>query len=116
MGMYIFSRSQNSAQYSHFRIYELLAVVIIAIAVAIRVILVTLGWPLLDSDEGTFGLMAMHIAYRHEHPIFFYGQGYMGSFEAYCAAVLFHLFGASLITLRLGLVIIFALFLVSIYL
>src|SRR5438093_3610314 len=89
---------------------------LIIFATVLRIILISQGWPETNSDEGTMGLMALHIAYREEHPIFFYGQGYMGSFEAYFAAVLFHLFGASLFTLRLGLVIIFAFFLVSIYL
>jgi hypothetical protein len=102
----------------HFKIgiHEICAFCLIIFAIVLRIILISQGWPETNSDEGTMGLMAIHIAYRHEHPIFFYGQGYMGSFEAYCAAVLFHLFGASLFTLRLGLVIIFALFLVSIYL
>ena len=40
----------------------------------------------------------------------------MGPFEAYLAAVFFHLFGPSLFVLRLSLLLIFALFLVSIYL
>ena len=102
----------------HFKIgiHEICAFCLIIFATVLRIILISQGWPETNSDEGTMGLMALHIAYREEHPIFFYGQGYMGSFEAYFAAVLFHLFGASLFTLRLGLVIIFALFLVSIYL
>ncbi len=107
-----------SMRLKHFKIgiHEICAFCLIIFATVLRIILISQGWPETNSDEGTMGLMALHIAYRHEHPIFFYGQGYMGSFEAYCAAVLFHLFGASLITLRLALVIIFALFLASIYL
>ncbi len=107
-----------SMRLKHFKIgiYEICAFCLIIFATVLRIILISQGWPETNSDEGTMGLMALHIAYREEHPIFFYGQGYMGSFEAYFAAVLFHLFGASLFTLRLGLVIIFALFLVSIYL
>src|SRR2546421_1331108 len=107
-----------SMRLKHFKIgiHEICAFCLIIFATVLRIILISQGWPETNSDEGTMGLMALHIAYRHEHPIFFYGQGYMGSFEAYCAAVLFQLFGASLFTLRLGLVIIFALFLVSIYL
>lgn len=34
------------------------------------------------------GIMARHIAYHGEHPIYFYGQHYMGALEAYFAAVL----------------------------
>src|SRR5436305_2286457 len=40
----------------------------------------------------------------------------MGPFESYLAAVIFHLFGPSLFVLRLGLILVFTLFLVSIYL
>lgn len=106
-----------SMRLKHFKIgiHELYAFCLITFATVLRIILISQGWPETDSDEGTMGLMALHIVYRKEHPIFFYGQGYMGSFEAYFGAVLFHLFGPSLFSLRLGLVIIFALFLLSIY-
>ena len=84
--------------------------------VAIRLILLAQGWPYTNIDEGTIGEMAMNIAYRGNHPVFFYGQGYMGALQAYLGAALFHLFGVSLFTLRLGLVFLFLLFLVSMYL
>src|SRR5437762_14208322 len=107
-----------SMRLKHFKIgiHEICAFCLIIFATVLRIVLISQGWPETNSDEGTMGLMALHIAYREEHPIFFYGQGYMGSFEAYFAAVLFHLFGPSLFVLRLGLIIIIALFLVSIYL
>lgn len=89
---------------------------IILLAIVLRVLLISQGWPLLDSDEGTMGLMAMHIAYRGEHPFFFYGQAYMGATEAYLAAALFPLFGVSSFTLRLGLLLIFTIFLIAMYL
>src|SRR5436305_557203 len=82
--------------------YTIAAAVIIVIAAALRVTLVALGWPPLDSDEATMGLMGMHIAFHGEWPIFFYGQGYMGAFEAYLAAIMFRLFGVSTFTLLLG--------------
>lgn len=85
-------------------------------ASTVRIVLIGLGWPITNSDEATMGLMAMHIAFRGEHPVFFYGQSYMGSLEAYPAAVLFRLFGPSSFTLRLGLVLLFALFLLILYL
>lgn len=96
--------------------HGLCAFFIILFSIVLRIILIAQGWPDTNSDEGTLGLMAFHIAYRGEFPIFFYGQGYMGSFEAYLAAILFHFFGPSLFVLRLGLIIIIAFFLVSIYL
>ncbi len=102
----------------HLKIYQhgICAFFIILTAIILRIILIGQGWPPTNSDEGTLGLMALHIAYRSEYPIFFYGQGYMGPFEAYLAAILFHILGPSLFVLRLGLILIFCLFLVSIYL
>lgn len=97
-------------------IYGLSAFVIFACAILLRIVLISLNYPVLNSDEGTIGIMARHIAYRGEWPIFFYGQNYMGGLEAYIGAVLFRLFGASLFSLRLGLVLMFGLFLISTYL
>ncbi len=62
------------------------------------------------------GIMALHIAYHGEHPIYFYGQNYMGALEAYLAAASFRLFGVSLLTLRLGVILLTSLFLASMYL
>ncbi len=96
--------------------YGLTAVGIIAVGVFIRVLLLSQGWPHTTMDEGTLGEMAMNIAYHGEHPLFFYGQNYMGSLQAYLAAGVFHIFGASLFSLRIGLVFLFVLFLISMYL
>lgn len=96
--------------------YALCALALIAGAVLLRVVLVGQGWPVSDSDEGTMGLMALHIAERGERPVFFYGQSYMGALEAYLGALLFHLFGVSVFALRLGPIALFALFLGSTYL
>lgn len=95
--------------------YEILALAFIILAIAIRLLLIANSWPETNSEEGTFGLEAMHIAYHGEFPIFMYGQNYMGVLEAYLGAILFHLFGVSLFTLRLGMVIFFALFLLGMY-
>lgn len=96
-------------------IYDICAFFLIVFAVALRLILIGQGWPNTNSDEGTIGLMALHIAYRGEHPIFFYGQGYMGPLEAYFPALLFPLFGATLFTVRLSAVLILGLFFISMY-
>src|SRR5579884_345041 len=96
--------------------YGIMAIVLIALAISVRILLAALGWPRTNSDEGTMGLMALHIAYRGEHPIFYYGQNYMGALEAYLGAALFRIFGVSVFTLRLGLIFLFALFLLSTYL
>ncbi len=92
------------------------ACIIIVVATLLRIVLIAQGWPHSNADEDTMGIMGMHIAYNGEHPIFFYGQQYMGSLEAYVAAAFFRLFGASVFTLRLGPVLMFALFLATMYL
>src|ERR1700730_6025442 len=93
--------SWNKKYLKHLSIgsYEIAALVIIALAVLLRIFLIVKGWPATDSDEGTMGLEAMHIAFRGEHPVFLYGQNYMGTIEAYLGALLFRLFGASLFSL-----------------
>ena len=96
--------------------YELAALVIVVLAVAARFAIGALGWPQDDSDEGTMGLMALHILTRGAHPIFFYGQHYMGALEAYLGAAAFHFFGASVLALRLGPLLLFSIFLASTYL
>ena len=88
---------------------------VLASAAASRVILISLGWPTTNSDEATMGLMARHIAYLGEHPIFMYGQNYMGSLESHIGAALFLLLGPSLSTLRFGLVLLDILFFFVLY-
>lgn len=84
-------------------------------AFGLRALLAWAHWPLLNSDEGTMGIMAIHIQHG-ERPIFFYGQHYMGTLEAYIAALLFQFLGISVFTLRLGLLLLFVLFLICMYL
>lgn len=103
-------------KYLKIGVYEVWAFAIIAFATALRILLARLGWPITNSDEGTMGIAALHIAYHGEHPYMFYGQDYMGTLEAYIGAVLFHLFGPSLFALRLSVILPIALFLVSMYL
>src|SRR6266849_1814471 len=110
--------SASSQKRKYLRLSPAVLGVIIAIALAtgIRVAVISLGWQTTNSDEDTMGLMALHIAYHGELPVFFYGQNYMGALEAYIGALLFHLLGPSLFSLRLGLVFLFDLFLLVMYL
>ncbi len=103
-------------KYFKLSIYELAALCIITGSVIIRLILISQNWPWTDSDEGTFGIMALHIAYHGAHPIFVYGQFYMGTLQAYLGAAMFHLFGPSLLSLRLGVLLLFVFFLSGLYL
>ncbi|MBU4275329.1 MAG: discoidin domain-containing protein [Proteobacteria bacterium] len=57
-----------------------------------------------DYDEAVTGLMALEIL-QGKHQLLFWGQPYMGTLEAYLAALLFKLFGPSTLMLRLSLLI-----------
>lgn len=109
------TRSHSSIQYRKISIHGLIASGIILAAILLRLVLAGLGWPMTNSDEGIWGIMALHIAYQGAHPIFYYGQNYMGSWEAILGAISFHLFGPSLFTLRLVTISTFAIFLLSTY-
>lgn len=61
------------------------------------------------------GILARHVAFNGEWPIFFYGLPYLGPLEGYIAAPLFQLFGPSTLMLRLALLPYFALFLLCMY-
>ena len=74
---------------------------LLALAALLRLALILRGWPSLDSDEAVVGLMARHILHNGEYPDFFWGQFYLGPLQAYAAAALFAVFGASLVALRL---------------
>ena len=89
---------------------------IILLAVGLRIALIAQGWPgPADSDESTMGLMARHIAYDGARPLMYYGQPLLGPTEAYVGAAMFQLAGASVFTLRLGVVLLFAPFLACVY-
>jgi len=97
--------------------YELAAAAIIAFATGLRMLLIAMNWPPTNSDEGVMGIIALHIAYHGEHPLMFYGQDYMGTLEAYLAALFFHLLGGpSLFALRLGVVLMVMGFFMTMYL
>jgi 4-amino-4-deoxy-L-arabinose transferase-like glycosyltransferase len=73
------------------------------------------GWPAIDSDEASVGLMTRHIL-AGERPIFFYGQQYTGPFEAYFSVPFFLVFGATVLALRLSMLTAVMIFLALVYL
>jgi hypothetical protein len=75
------------------------ALTLLALVVRLAIIASPLGE--LDADEAVVGLMARHIALNGERPVFYYGQPYMGSLEAFSAAPLFALFNSSAVLLKL---------------
>lgn len=69
------------------------------IALGIRVLLIIHTRGVVEGDEALVGIQAENIL-RGELPVYFYGQPYMGSVEAYLAAAIFWLFGPSVWALR----------------
>jgi hypothetical protein len=94
--------------------FALTAVALITIGIVLRLALNAIGWPVSNSEEGTLGLEAMHILLRGDHPMYYYGQNYMGVAEAYAGAVAFQFFGISVFSLRLGMIAFDAIFLASV--
>lgn len=99
----------------HIGPYERWMFMLVATATLARFLLIYFNWPVTNSDEANMGLVAFHIAYQGDHPTFFYGLPYMGPLEGYIAAPLFRIFGASLFTLRLGLLPLFTAFLICMF-
>jgi len=69
------------------------------IALTIRIWLTYHTHGIIDGDEAMVGIQAEHIL-RGEHPLYFYGQAYMGSLEAYLMALLFLIGGPTVWMMR----------------
>src|SRR6202171_6488898 len=67
----------------------------LAIGLALRLAVIASPLGEIDGDEAVVGLMARHIAFLGERPVFYWGQPYLGSLEAFSAAALFRLFDSS---------------------
>jgi len=96
-------------------VYERWMLACVVCAALLRLVLISFNWPYTDSDEGNMGVLALHVAFQGDHPIFFYGGNYLGPLEGYAAVPLFRLFGSSLFALRLPLVLFFVIFLIGMY-
>ena len=75
--------------------------VLLIIGLALRLAIVASPLGEIDGDEAVVGLMARHIAFLGERPVFYWGQPYLGSLEAFTAAPLFRLFDSSTVLLKL---------------
>src|SRR5689334_1498833 len=69
------------------------------LALVIRVWLIIYTRGFIDADEALVGVQAQHIL-QGERPVYYYGQPYMGSLEAYLLAGMFALVGSSVWALR----------------
>lgn len=66
----------------------------LAFACLVRLYMIVRAHGMLDGDEAVLGIQAEDIL-RGAHPFYFYGQAYMGSWDAYLAAPLVALVGPS---------------------
>lgn len=84
----------------------------ISAAALIKIGLLSIDSVPFNSDEAIVALMAKHIL-QGERPIFFYGQAYMGSLDAYLIAAVFKLFGEYVWGIRLVQIILYSLTLIT---
>jgi 4-amino-4-deoxy-L-arabinose transferase-like glycosyltransferase len=77
-----------------------LLLIILAVSAGWKALLLGMNAFSFNADEAVVGLMARHIL-QGERPIFFYGQAYMGSLDAFLVAGGFILFGQSVWVIRL---------------
>ncbi len=78
----------------------------LGIGLALKIILLATDSVSFHSDEAVLGLMARHIL-QGDRPIFFYGQLYMGSFDAYLIALSFVFFGQAVLAIRVVQVVLY---------
>jgi hypothetical protein len=71
------------------------------VGLALRLAIIASPLGEIDGDEAVVGLMARHIAFLGERPVFYWGQPYLGSLEAFTAAPLFRVFDSSTFLLKL---------------
>ncbi|MBI5291764.1 MAG: hypothetical protein HY872_07805 [Chloroflexi bacterium] len=73
--------------------------VALAVAAALKAALLAMNVVPFNADEAVVALMARHIL-QGERPVFFYGQAYLGSLDAWLIAGAFALFGPSVAAAR----------------
>ena len=80
--------------------------VVTALVILRSVVFVFREQSFFDSDQAIIGLMAKHLSELRAFPVFYYGQNYMLGVEAYLAAPVFAIAGASVTALKLPLFVI----------
>src|SRR3989304_10492126 len=84
----------------------------IVVAVGLKMSLLAAGSVPFNADEAVVALMARHIL-QGERPIFFYGQAYMGSLDAWLTALGFAVFGIQVWVIRVVQGVIYILILIT---
>jgi len=75
-------------------------VALLLLTLAIRLPFLVNGWGLMNSDQAIPALMAKHITEGRVPPINYYGQQYMGSLGSHIYALVFQVFGYSILTME----------------
>lgn len=88
---------------------------LVALAALLRLTLAARGWPILNSDEATMGLMGSDALRLGTHPVFTYAQDYIGALQAYLAAPIDALLGPTPLALRVATTLEFMVFLLIVY-
>jgi hypothetical protein len=83
------------------RVFHIGLAAALAVGLALRLAIIASPLGELDGDEAVVGLMARHIAFVGERPVFYWGQPYLGTLEAFTAAPLFRVFDSSTSLLKL---------------
>ena len=86
----------------------------LATAAFLKFILLAIQAVPFNSDEAIVGLMARHILHG-EKPVFFYGQAYMGSLDAWLVAGAFRILGDQVMVIRIVQILLYMLYLVSLW-
>jgi 4-amino-4-deoxy-L-arabinose transferase-like glycosyltransferase len=81
---------------------------ILTLAIGFKAVLILQNRIDFNADEAIVALMGRHIL-QGERPIFFYGQAYMGSLDAYLVALAFRLFGETVLSIRIVQVLLYLL-------
>lgn len=81
-------------------------VAVLVIALALKIALLAADVLPFNSDEAVVALMARHIL-QGERPVFFYGQAYLGSLDAWLVAAAFAVLGESVTAIRVVQIILY---------
>ena len=74
---------------------------VLAATTAVRLTLAFRGWPYVNSDEATLGLMVDDILWHGAHPLFGYGEHHLGAIDAYLQAPFFAVLGSTDLTMHI---------------
>lgn len=84
-------------------------------AASLKVVLLVTDVVPFNSDEAVVALMSRHIL-QGERPIFYYGQAYMGSLDAWTVAIVFRLIGEGVLAVRAVQIVLYLFYMITLWL